>query len=136
MPAFEVQNGDAVIKSLTKRLEAGLMPALEKTKEVIEAKFKDNPPNWKPLARFTILDRRRKGFGPTPILYRTGHLQSVAVQEIAVDSPTEGHVSTSDPIALVQNSGGGRIPARPFYRLDDADKAMIFDAFLTGVKNA
>ncbi len=89
MPTFQVLNGDAVIASLTKQLESGLRPALEKTKEVIEAKFKDNPPNWRPLARFTILDRRRRGFGPAPILYRTGRLQSVAVQEITVDSPTE-----------------------------------------------
>jgi hypothetical protein len=138
MPAYsyQVQNGGAVINSLKKKIEAGLRPALEKTKEVIEAKFKSNPSDWKPLAQFTIFERRRLGFGPTPILFRTGRLQSASVQEVAVDSPTEGHVSTSDPEAIKQNNGEGRIPARPFYKLSDADRAMILDTFLAGMKNA
>jgi hypothetical protein len=131
---IEVLNGDAVLTSLKKRFESGLQPALEKAKELVEAKFQNNPANWAPLAAFTLRDRRMKGFGPGPMLYRTGHLQGQAVQEVAVDSPTSGHISTTDPLALLQNNGGGNIPARSFYKLSDADKKAVYEAFKTGIK--
>lgn len=111
------------------------MPALQKAKEVVEAKFDQNPAGWVPLKPATIRQRQRLRFGAGPMLYRTGHLKGVAVQEIAVDSPTEGHISTSDPMAILQNNGGGRgIPGRPFYNLSDEDKKVIFEAFKAGIK--
>lgn len=129
-----IKNPDIFKKLLQKKLESGLMPALEKAKEVVEAKFDQNPAGWKPLTSFTIRERRSKGFGPTPILYRTGRLKGQAVQEVALDNPNEGHISTSDPIAVKQNNGEGRIPARPFYSLSDEDKKVIFEAFKAGIK--
>jgi hypothetical protein len=130
----EVTNGEAVIKSLAKHFEGGLQPALEKAKELVEAKFQNNPANWVPLAQATIAQRRYLGFGPTPLLYRTGHLRGQAVQELAIDSPTSGHISTSDPIALLQNNGGGNVPARPIYILSDVEKKTVFEAFKAGIK--
>jgi hypothetical protein len=131
---IEVTNAEAVLKGLAKHFESGLRPALEKAKEIVEAKFQNNPANWAPLAAFTLRDRRQKGFGAGPILYRTGHLQGVAVQELAIDSPNSGHISTSDQLAMLQNNGGGNIPARSFYKLSDAEKKLIFEAFKAGIK--
>jgi phage gpG-like protein len=130
----EVSNTDNVLNSLKKHFESGLMPALLKAKEIVEDKFTNNPTGWVPLAQATLLQRRYLGFGSGPMLYRTGHLKSVAVEEVAIDSPNEGHISTSDPMAIVQNNGGGNIPARPFYSLSDADRKAIYEAFKAGIK--
>jgi phage gpG-like protein len=130
----EVTNAGAVSKALAKHFEDGLRPALEKTRELVEAKFQNNPAGWVPLAAATLAQRQRLGFGTGPMLYRTGHLQGQAVQELVIDSPTEGHISTSDPMALLQNNGGGNIPARQFYSLDDAEKKEVIDAFKSGIK--
>lgn len=130
----EVSNLDEVKNNLKKHFTSGLMPALQKAKEIVENKFDNNPTSWVPLSQYTLLDRRRKGFAAGPMLYRTGHLKSVAVQEIAVDGPAEGHIATSDPIATAQNNGGGNIPARPFYTLTDAEKKQVFEAFKAGIK--
>lgn len=131
---LEIKNPEIVKNLVLSKLSTGLQPALEKAKEIVESKFVQNPSGWVPLAAVTIQDRRSKGFGPGPMLYRTGHLQGVAVEELTVDSATEGHIGTADPIAMAQNNGSGNIPARPFYNLTDAEKQLIFTAFLNGIK--
>jgi hypothetical protein len=128
-----VLNPETLTQLNNKPLQAGLHAALAKAKEVVEAKFTNNPADWVPLAQYTILDRRRQGYGPTPILYRTGHLKGVAVQQMQVEGNT-GTISTSDPIAVKQNNGAGKIPARPFYNLSDTDKKVIIEAFKSGIK--
>jgi phage gpG-like protein len=129
----QVLNADAVLNSLRKRFESGLPPALEKTKELVETKFTNNPGGWVPLAAATLRDRRRKGFGSGPMLFRTGHLKGQAVQQTTIDGNT-GTISTSDPMAILQNNGGGNIPARPFYKLSGEDRAAIVKAFFEGIK--
>lgn len=123
----QIVNADAVLNSLKKRLESGLQPALDAAKAAIEAKFQNNPPGWVPLKQATILQRQRLGFGAGPMLYRTGHLMGQAVQKVEIDSPTSGTLSTSDPIAIVQNK------TRPFYQFSDQDKKAIFEAFKAGI---
>jgi hypothetical protein len=104
-------------------LQYGLAAALNKVKERIQDKFQNNPGSWKPLTPFTIRDRRAKGFGPTPILYRTGRLKGAAVQEIAIETGS-GYVSTNDAIAIMQD------PARPFYELSEEDLQAVDEAFI------
>lgn len=111
-------------------LQYGLAAALNKVKERITDKFQNNPGSWKPLTQFTIRDRRAKGFGPTPILYRTGRLKGAAVQEIAIETGS-GYVSINDPIAIKQDQGEGRIPARSFYDLSEEDLQTVDEAFAT-----
>lgn len=103
-------------------LQYGLAAALNKVKECIQGRF-DNNPGWKPLTKATIRDRKRKGFGPTPILYRTGRLKGASVQDIGIETGS-GYVSTSDPIALIQD------PARPIYELSDEDLQAVDEAFI------
>jgi hypothetical protein len=127
-----VENPQILDKLLDKSLQAGLNAALNKAKELVEDKFTNNPSGWQPLAIFTIRERRALGFGPTPILYRTGRLKGQSVQQLIINGNV-GEISTNDPIAIMQNNGMGRIPARPFYKLTDTDKTMIIQAFKAGL---
>jgi hypothetical protein len=123
----EVTNTAAVLKALEKRFESGLQPAAEKAKELIEAKFQNNPAGWRPLAASTLAQRQLLGFGSGPILYRTGRLQGQAVQQIQVQGNT-ATLSSSDPIAIIQNK------TRPIYQFSDEDKKAIYEAFKSGIK--
>lgn len=111
-------------------LQYGLAAALNTVKEKIQDKFQNNPGDWKPLTAFTIRERRALGFGPSPILYRTGRLKGAAVQEIAIETGS-GYVATNDAIAIKQDQGEGRIPARPFYDLSEEDLQAVDEAFAT-----
>ncbi len=84
--------------------------------QVIAAEFIGHElPQWKPLAESTVGEKRRLGYvghvSATDPLLRTAHLResikvSVQLHEVAVGS--------EEKIALWQEMGTRRIPARPF----------------------
>lgn len=80
----------------------------------IDGHFDRNQDSWKALAKFTLLDRMRKGFQAGPILIRTGELRAHAVEKVQFGDHSVT-LSTAYPEAYKHEFGEGRIPARPFY---------------------
>ena len=120
-------NLDSFIAGLEKRVEKGVEPAVNEAAARIQSKFTQNPAGWMPLAQATILDRRRRGYGAGPMLFRTGHLKGESVQKIEING-LSGVISTGDKIAAIQNQ------TRPFYQFTPEDKEAIFKAFMAGLK--
>lgn len=90
-----------------------------------EGGFLSTAPKWAPLKPSTIADRLRKGFGPGPILRRTGMLMASAtirgaaanVFEVGPDHVTVG---TALPYAIFHQKGapGAHIPQRKMIALN------------------
>ena len=68
-------------------------------------------PAWAPLKPATQDDRERKGFARNKPLLRTGELAGSI--EFKIEGHT-GHVGSNDPVAVYQELGTARIPARSF----------------------
>lgn len=87
---------------------------------------------WKPLSPSTVRERKREGFVPIRMLYRTGALLR------SIKGETQSHsalLSTSLPYAHILHHGGraGRrrqtpIPPRPFLTLREEDTLAIREA--------
>ena len=95
----------------------------------------EGTPRWAPLAPRTLEERRKKGFGPGPILQRTGELMreasSKASQHMAyILKPRELTISLDPTFEKFQHqfgwSGVPFIPARPFFyvTVQDEERAM------------
>ena len=102
--------------------------------DAVEENFEQEgrPETWTLLAKETVEERRRKGFGPEhPILQRTGTL-AASIQ--ADSSHNAAMVFTNLRYAAIQHFGGdaGRgkkvtIPPRPFLVLTQEDEDEIAD---------
>jgi phage virion morphogenesis protein len=78
---------------------------------------------WKPLKPSTILERIRLGFGPRPILYRTGHLfRSI---QLHADGPKSRAISTDVEYASFLQNGSSNMPARPFLGIGKGDAQLV-----------
>jgi len=66
---------------------------------------------WQPLAEMTVEDRVAKGYSPDEPLLRTGEMaQSIEHKVIG----NTGHIGSDSDIALWQELGTDKIPARSF----------------------
>ncbi len=95
--------------------------------DTVEENFEEEGrPKWTPLARATVKQREKLGYGPEhPILQRSGDLARSCVPG---HTATSAFVSTNWPYAAIHQFGGMagrgrkvRIPARPFLTLADGD---------------
>lgn len=84
---------------------------------------------WAPLAASTIADRVRKGYGASPILYRTGRLANSlsgdggdTVKTVTAKSVTVG---TSVPYATYHQTGTKKMPQRKIVGLSWARRSLI-----------
>jgi len=68
-------------------------------------------PKWQQLAAETQAERARLGYTPNDPLLRTGDLARSIQFTIEGDT---GYVGSDDPVAVYQELGTARIPARPF----------------------
>ena len=68
-------------------------------------------PKWDRLADSTNANRERKGFAPDEPLLRTGEMQRSIKYKIMGDT---GHIGSDSPVAVFQELGTARIPARSF----------------------
>jgi phage gpG-like protein len=76
----------------------------------VERAFEQEGPGWAPLARRTVSERRRLGFGAAhPILHRTGRLRRS--WKAAIDNKTLLILSDDPRAAVLQRPGPNR-PAR------------------------
>jgi hypothetical protein len=116
--------------------------------EAIRAQFAANfdreagRSRWAPLAAQTIRERRRLGFGPRPILHRTGALRAHVLSAPAVVARTAGgatlriapgpSVNGVRKYRILARGGrtptGGRIPARPMVVLTPAGSTRVTSA--------
>lgn len=88
---------------------------------------------WPPLKASTVLDRRRKGFPPRPILVRTGRLKrsatlpgSESVFRSTNDSVTVG---TSVSYARFHRTGTRHLPRRDPFRFAREQLQRVLDVF-------
>ena len=80
------------------------------------------PKRWKPLAPITIAERLALGFGPGPILVRTGRMKRGFRARIG---PRSYRVFNRAPYFSYHQLGTDRIPARPMLVLLPQDKAQF-----------
>ena len=66
---------------------------------------------WSPLAESTVEDRANKGFSADEPLLRTGELRDSIEHKVIGH---EGHIGSDSDIAVYQELGTDRIPARSF----------------------
>lgn len=90
---------------------------------------------WVPLAQQTVEEREFLGFpGTNPILIRTGDLLNSLINPNDADHVEDitataagftVDIGTMDSRAGELNNGSGRIPARPFLTMDDAQEQRL-----------
>lgn len=92
---------------------------------------------WARLATATVFDRRRLGYGPTPILVREGDLRNTFTQRgdsdhieqvIMSGSGVTYEVGSSDQRADWLSHGTDRIPARPIEEFDTQQEDRLWAA--------
>lgn len=108
-----------------------MTPAMAKAEEIvrraIDRRFEEQGNGeqpWAPLAPSTIADRARKGFGPTPILQRTGDLRGSMKGSHDRDS---AEIGPSEDVAHAGflADGTSRMPARDFLQITEAEAEAI-----------
>lgn len=87
-------------------------------------------PSWQPLAKSTIKDRIRKGYGPGPILQRTKALYRSLTEEGAAYQifrylPKSLQIASSLFYFLIHQKGGTRIPKREMLGYQKQDTSQI-----------
>lgn len=99
---------------------------------------------WKPLSRYTISQRKKKGKGPTPILVDSGALRGSLTAKHDADTALAG---TNILYAAVHQYGAkkgqilptgerafGDIPARPFLGLRHQERNKIITAIIAHLR--
>lgn len=129
------------------QLEAGLgnltpfMSAVaEHVKQVSKDSFaKQASPDgagWKSLAMATLADRAQHGYGPTPILVRTGALRD-SIQS-SVDMLGSGASIGSDLMYSAVHQFGNpakpKVPARPYLGLPASSEGVLWNALESHLK--
>ena len=109
------------IEGIEKRIET-LMPSIEnEVKSILRDAFAkifaaEGIPRWRKLSPYTIRDRIAKGFGPGPILQRTGKLKRSYTGEsrYGVWKTNRNSLTYTNlvPYAAFHERGTTRIPAR------------------------
>jgi hypothetical protein len=120
-----------------------LKEAMEETLVYVEQAIKDNfttrQSEWTPLAQSTIRQRLRQGYGPSPILVRSGTLRDNVASGHEVDiNSTEisgGTYPNDDAKAPYSDVPLGDYlealeKVRPFYDLSDEQQNTIFNKFV------
>lgn len=97
-------------------------PAFEKMAEDFWAHeaeiFASEGSGWRPLAPSTIRDRVKHGFGPAPIMVRTGRLMNSLISDTAPDSvynvfPDRLELGTENPYAIYHQTGSIKVVDHP-----------------------
>lgn len=97
-----------------------------------ETDIEDRP--WAPLKRKTVLERIRKGFGPRPILFRTGNLyHSIQLSRLG---ETSREIKTDVEYAGYLQFGGEHLPARPFLGINQQDIDLVTALIVRRVQGA
>lgn len=134
--SFDIQGGQRlsrlipVMREDISDLSEPMRESADLVLETNESTFQREGPGWRPLARFTVLDRERLGYpGEHPILVREGILKSSLsergargnVYEVGTRSMRVGselRVGSGWNLAMIHQEGTRRIPARPIIGLE------------------
>jgi len=113
--AFTLLGFVAELPMIERDLHASGPKIVERACQIVQKKAKaaigKGHEMWAPLAESTIADKQQHGF-PTPKpLLRTGEMRDSI--EYTVNG-LEGCVGSNDPVAVYQELGTSRIPARSF----------------------
>jgi hypothetical protein len=120
-------------------LKAAMEETLKVVEEEIKANFDSRQASWRPLAIGTIQQRLRQGYGPGPILIRSGTLRDnvASGHEVSVDSTeiSGGTYPNDDAEAPYSRVSIGEYleqleAERPFYDLSDEQQERIFNRFV------
>lgn len=104
------------------KLPAAQTEGLERAAQCVEAEAKSligstevagaGPfAEWKPLAEATVADRLRQGYSADEMLLRTGELRD-SISHVVRGN--EASIGSNNPIAVYQEIGTDKIPARSF----------------------
>lgn len=109
--------GDALTE-ITPSLEASVQRVLQDAFErVLDA---EGVPRWRKLSPYTVLEKRRLGYGSKPILERTGRLRRSYIGNSADSawSRTATSIIFENRLhyAAYHERGGERLPSRPVLR--------------------
>jgi phage gpG-like protein len=123
-------------------------PLSRSIKQVLAPSFKRNfqvggrPDKWEPLAEETVKFRARDGFGPLPILVRTGLLRKTIqqfniwnvneTQAAITDLPEKiwyGKVQQAGLVKGGKSAAAGNVPAREFVLIQGEDYDKIEKVF-------
>lgn len=113
---FYLNNPERLLIRVNKKLiEEGWIDEMIAERFDSQGSSQGNP--WAPLKVDTIRDRARKGFGPSPILVRTGSLLDKALSSTkkALAEGIEVKMRGDTTVADALNDGTFTIPARPFF---------------------
>lgn len=132
-----------ITNALMEALNSGVIPTAQ---ERIQKHFEDRQGVWEPLKPSTIAQRKRLGFGPTPILVRSRVLVE-NVASVVTPANKNGQVITASigPDNSAQTSYGKQplgeyIAAldevRPFFDLNDDDLQAVDEAFYQAFEKA
>jgi len=109
----------AVARRVEERINAeGHMQRMMKARFQAEAEHGPGSRKWKALSPRTLISRMRAGFGRGPILQNTRALAGAAQAAVAGTFKLKGVKWSISRVAVpygkYHQSGGGRLPARPF----------------------
>lgn len=123
---------DRKIFDLAPARKAALAKAMLEGERLIKLHFVTRQSEWRALKPATIADRKRKGFGPTPILIRVGTLRdSLAVEQRELHD-NYFLLATDSPIAYQQD----QVLGRSFYDMDSADEQDLADVLALALAEA
>lgn len=111
----------------------GLAIVAERFNEIAKGEFDSQGGNfggWDPLRPATLEDRARKGYGPTPILERSGDFMrgltdDTDPEHVVRITPEELHWGSTTPFGNYHMTGTANMSARPPFRMDELDKKTV-----------
>ncbi len=85
---------------------------------------------WKRLAPATVADREANGYGPTPILVRTGTLRDSIryAVDLVGSSASVGSELVYSTVHQFGNKDKPKVPARPFLEMPRSSEQFIWKA--------
>ena len=120
---------------------------IREVREIISNKFRnqsDGIRTWVPLSPYTVARRAEEGYGPRPILIRSGSLMQEALGKRGGRRPTvTSHGSGTKLAFSIQHgkatslefgSSANRTPPRPFMRFNHKDSKQIRARFSDFIK--
>lgn len=136
--------GSAEVQAALKRISEALDPVaildeasaliLSRIRIRFRAEVDPEGQQWAPLSPKTITERLRKGFGASPILYRTGRLFNSI--QLARDGEFSRVIKTDVEYASYLQSGSENMPARPFLGVSNDDVPLVSRLVVKRVQDA
>lgn len=134
---------DATLRDMPAVLEAAVPAIRDAHRAVFESEGAAGRGSWPALAPSTLADRARLGYGPGPILVRSGelkqHVLSTPAQITRKGRGVELRIRPADSVGgvpkYVANAlGTSRIPSRPMVAIGPAGATKVSSAIMRALR--